>query len=62
MALTAGYDGRMEPKPTQWLSQYGNAFKDRSVAEAYVHRQPYPEGIYQILLAFVVDALGTCWS
>lgn len=43
------------PKPEQWDARYGTAFQDQGVAEAYVHRPPYPEQLFELMRGLIVD-------
>jgi SAM-dependent methyltransferase len=45
----------MQPKPAHLGPEYGAQFKDRSVAEAYRHRPPYPEETFAILAGLIAD-------
>lgn len=43
------------PKPAHLGPLYGAQFQDRSVAEAYRNRPPYPDEIFAILADLIVD-------
>ncbi len=45
----------MLPKPPQFAPEYGAQFKDRSVAQAYPHRPPYPAETFAALASLAVD-------
>lgn len=45
----------MEPKPENFSTYYAEAFKDQHVVEAYRYRPPYPQQVFAILAALVVD-------
>lgn len=39
----------MQPKPKHLMPEYGAQWQDRSMAEAYPHRPPYPAGVFGAL-------------
>lgn len=47
-----------QPKPHYLGPEYAAQFKDRSVAEAYRHRPPYPAETFDILLALMRGGRG----
>ncbi len=49
----------MLPKPKHLGPQYGAAFTDRSVADAYPNRPPYPEELLSLLRDLIVDTPRT---
>jgi SAM-dependent methyltransferase len=46
---------RTRPKPAHLGPAYGAQFADRSVAAAYVHRPPYPTGVFDLLEELLGD-------
>lgn len=46
----------MQPKPAHLGPEYGAMFQDRSVAEAYPNRPPYPAAVFAALSDLIVDA------
>ena len=48
----------MQPKPRHLAPEYGAQFRDRSVAAAYPHRQPYPAATFAALAELLGDAAG----
>lgn len=45
----------MRPKPQHLAPEYGAQFRDRSVAEAYPHRPPYPAATFDVLAGLLGD-------
>lgn len=45
----------MLPKPTHLAPEYGAMFRDRSVAEAYPNRPPYPVAVFDLLTELIAD-------
>lgn len=45
----------MIQKPKFLGPEHASVFSDRSVAEAYVHRPPYPDETYEVLRRLIVD-------
>lgn len=45
----------MQPKPENFSTYYAESFKDRQVVAAYRHRPPYPQEVFPLLDALVVD-------
>jgi SAM-dependent methyltransferase len=48
----------MLPKPKGLAPEYGAQFRDRSVAEAYPHRPPYPAATFDVLAGLVAGGSG----
>ena len=46
------------PRPRQYWDDYASRFKNRSLAEAYELRPPYPEEMYRILLSLLRESRG----
>ena len=46
----------MTKKPEHLSPQYGRQFQDRSVADAYYARPPYPGQIFDILVSLIPDS------
>ena len=46
----------MLPKPSHLGPEYAAQFADRSVAEAYPHRPPYPAEVFDLLLGLLPAA------
>jgi hypothetical protein len=49
----------MIPKPKHFGPEYALRFKDRSVADAYHLRVPYPAEVFSILSGLIVDESPT---
>ncbi len=45
----------MLPKPRHLATEYGEQFKDCSIAEAYKYRPPYPDEVFDILNTLITD-------
>ncbi len=45
----------MQPKPAHLGPEYGAQFQDAAVAEAYMHRPPYPAEVFEILAGLLVE-------
>ena len=45
-------------RPRQYREDYASRFKNRSLAEAYEFRPPYPEETYRILLSLLGESRG----
>ena len=45
----------MQPKPAFLGRHVASAFQEESVAEAYQHRPPYPDAVFEILASLAVD-------
>lgn len=45
----------MQPKPRHLAPEYGAMFRDRSVAEAYPFRPPYPAATFAVLTGLIAD-------
>ncbi len=45
----------MQPKPAPLAPEYGEQFKDYSMVEAYKHRPPYPDEIFDILGTLITE-------
>src|SRR5581483_11372349 len=45
----------MEPKPKGWAARYGAWFEERSVADRYDLRPPYPSATFTTLASLIVD-------
>jgi SAM-dependent methyltransferase len=45
----------VEAKPPQWSDEYGQGFDDPDVADAYLHRPPYPPEAIELLVRLVRD-------
>ena len=45
-------------RPRQYWDDYASRFKNRSLAETYELRPPYPEGTYRILLNLLEESRG----
>src|SRR5579872_4886208 len=43
----------MLQKPKHLASEYGKQFQDRSIVEAYHHRPPYPDEVFDILAGLI---------
>ena len=43
-------------KPKHLGPEYGDQFKDRSVADAYVNYPPYPAEVFEVLESLIQDA------
>ena len=46
----------MLQKPKHLLPEYGKQFQDQSIVEAYHHRPPYPDEVFDILERLIKDA------
>ena len=46
---------RTSPRPRQFWDDYASLFKNRSLAEAYRFRPPYPDELYGILVGLLGD-------
>ncbi|MBI3977273.1 MAG: methyltransferase domain-containing protein [Chloroflexi bacterium] len=46
----------MLPKPKHLGPEYGAIFQDRSVAEAYHHRPPYPAEVFEVLAGLIAGS------
>lgn len=44
---------RTSPRPRQFWDDYASQFKNRSLAEAYEFRPPYPDEMYEILVGLL---------
>ena len=53
--MTSALAGNMKPKPVHLGSQYVNQFCDKSVAEVYHTRPPYPEETFEILQSLLPE-------
>lgn len=49
----------MRPKPPHLGAAYGAQFQDQTIADAYVHRPPYPDGTFDILMGLLPPGDGT---
>ena len=49
---------RTSPRPRQFWADHASRFKNRSLAETYKLRPPYPDEMYQILHSLLGDKLG----
>jgi len=45
----------MQPKPEHFGTAYAEAFKNQRVVEAYKYRPPYPNQVFDILSALIID-------
>lgn len=45
----------MQPPSKPFDTSFAEAFQDRQVVEAYRHRPPYPQGIFDILAGLITD-------
>lgn len=45
----------MHPQPENSRSFFADTFKDRRVVEAYQHRPPYPQEVFEILTTLMTD-------
>jgi trans-aconitate methyltransferase len=45
----------MQPKPEHFGSSFAEAFKDQRVVDAYRHRPPYPDEVFDILAGLITD-------
>jgi len=45
----------MQPKPENFGTSYAEAFKDSQVVDAYRHRPPYPQEVFDILAGLITD-------
>lgn len=48
----------MLPKPPNWGPRYGASFSEPAVADAYPHRPPYPDEVFDVLAGLAVDEPG----
>src|SRR5205809_5090633 len=46
----------MTPKPKGLDEKYARQFCDESVADAYEHRPPYPDEVFEVLIGLMSDA------
>jgi ubiquinone/menaquinone biosynthesis C-methylase UbiE len=44
----------MTSKPERWKAEFAESFTDRTVVEAYRHRSPYPDGVFETLERLLV--------
>ena len=49
---------RTSPRPRQFWDDHATRFKNRSLAEAYKFRPPYPNEMYKTLIALLGDENG----
>ena len=49
---------RTLPRPRQYWDEHASRFKNRSLAEAYELRPPYPDETYRILLNLLGESRG----
>lgn len=49
----------MRPKPPHLGAEYGAQFQDQTIADAYVHRPPYPDETFDILIGLLPPGGGT---
>ncbi len=45
----------MQPKPENPRTYFANTFKDQRVVDAYRHRPPYPDEVFEILASLIID-------
>jgi hypothetical protein len=45
----------MQSKPQDFRTFYADTFKDHCVVDAYRHRPPYPDEVFDILASLVTD-------
>ena len=45
----------MQPKPENFSTSYAETFKDHNVVDAYRHRPPYPDAVFDILASLITD-------
>jgi len=45
----------MQPKPEDPRTYFAGTFKDQRVVDAYRHRPPYPDGVFDILAGLITD-------
>ena len=45
----------MQPKPEDLRTYYAETFKDHQVVDAYRHRHPYPDEVFDILNGLITD-------
>jgi SAM-dependent methyltransferase len=45
----------MQPEPSRFDRAYAQAFQEQQVVEAYQHRPPYPQEVFALLAALVLD-------
>ena len=45
----------MQPKPENPRTYFADTFKDQRVVDAYRHRPPYPDGVFDILCSLITD-------
>ena len=45
----------MQPKPEDYRTYFADTFKDHRVVDAYRHRPPYPDEVFDILANLITD-------